>query len=227
MKLLNEFIDANFSTPSNTVGMGNMLMPTDTKPGSGDIPQGISIPIKYKIKNLKDKLKKNKHKLKSLKEYLNEDFDLSEGFKIGKTKAKSYAPDCIPQNDEELTDIVWRRYCDAHDTLGFGKDLVDLDFTDIDISKCKDLISLFDNYKTLRSIDLSGWDLSHVDKIGYMFADCIHLKSVNITGWDLSHMNANSIFKIFDNCKELEEIIGLEDINNPEIEEIFKEYIKK
>lgn len=63
MKSLNECL--NISTPSNTLGMGNMLMPTDTKPGSGDIPQGISIPIKQKSKKTK-----NKQKLISLTTYL-------------------------------------------------------------------------------------------------------------------------------------------------------------
>ena len=33
----------SMATPSNTMGMGNMSFPTETMPGSGDIPQCIDI----------------------------------------------------------------------------------------------------------------------------------------------------------------------------------------
>lgn len=39
MKDLKEFIKEEiFATPANTMGMGNMTLPTDTQLGSGDIP---------------------------------------------------------------------------------------------------------------------------------------------------------------------------------------------
>lgn len=38
-----EMIGGSYATPSNTIGMGNMSMPTDTQLGSGDIPQCLDI----------------------------------------------------------------------------------------------------------------------------------------------------------------------------------------
>ena len=47
MKDLKEFIKEEiFTTPANTMGMGNPSAPTDTQPGSGDIPQPLCIDIK-------------------------------------------------------------------------------------------------------------------------------------------------------------------------------------
>ena len=47
MKDLKQFIKEEiFATPANTMGMGNLSAPTDTQPGSGDIPQPLCIDIK-------------------------------------------------------------------------------------------------------------------------------------------------------------------------------------
>ena len=47
MKDLKQFIKEEiFTTPANTLGMGNPSAPTDTQPGSGDIPQPLCIDIK-------------------------------------------------------------------------------------------------------------------------------------------------------------------------------------
>lgn len=49
MKDLKEYIKeevmtgGSYTTPSNTLGMGNMSLPTDTTVGSGDIPQCLDI----------------------------------------------------------------------------------------------------------------------------------------------------------------------------------------
>lgn len=44
MKNLKVFIEEDlFATPQNTIGMGNPTMPTETEPGSGDIPQCLDI----------------------------------------------------------------------------------------------------------------------------------------------------------------------------------------
>lgn len=47
MKTLKQYIKEEiFATPANTMGMGNPSAPTDTQPGSGDIPQPLCIDIK-------------------------------------------------------------------------------------------------------------------------------------------------------------------------------------
>ena len=38
MKSLYLYLEDIFATPANTVGMGNPSAPTDTQPGSGEIP---------------------------------------------------------------------------------------------------------------------------------------------------------------------------------------------
>jgi len=44
MKNLKNFIEEDlFATSQNTIGMGNPTMPTETEPGSGDIPQCLDI----------------------------------------------------------------------------------------------------------------------------------------------------------------------------------------
>ncbi len=57
MKDLRKYFEDLFATPANTMGMGGITAPTDTTPGSGDIPMGISKPSKQ---NLKDYIKKKK-----------------------------------------------------------------------------------------------------------------------------------------------------------------------
>ena len=57
MKNLIEYFEDLFATPANTMGMGGITAPTDTTPGSGDIPMGIS---KTNKQNLKDYIRKKK-----------------------------------------------------------------------------------------------------------------------------------------------------------------------
>lgn len=60
MKSLINFIKEEiFSTPGSTLGMGNMSLPTDIQPGSGDIPQCIDIKT-GKIYKRKKKFKRYK-----------------------------------------------------------------------------------------------------------------------------------------------------------------------
>ena len=62
MKSLVQFIKEDiFATPANTMGMGGVSMPTDTQPGSGDIPQPLCVDIKT------GKLYKRKKKFKRYK----------------------------------------------------------------------------------------------------------------------------------------------------------------
>lgn len=62
MKSLVQFIKEDiFATPANTGGMGNPSAPTDTQPGSGDIPQPLCIDIKTgKIYKRRKKFKRYK-----------------------------------------------------------------------------------------------------------------------------------------------------------------------
>lgn len=46
MKQLKQYLEDLFATPANTIGMGGITAPTETTPGSGDIPQPMCIDIK-------------------------------------------------------------------------------------------------------------------------------------------------------------------------------------
>ena len=49
MKNLKQFIKEDiFATPANTMGMGGITFPTETTPGSGDIPNAGEKPKKKK-----------------------------------------------------------------------------------------------------------------------------------------------------------------------------------
>ena len=45
MKNLRKYIEEELATPMNTMGMGGITTPTETTPGSGDIPQPMCIDI--------------------------------------------------------------------------------------------------------------------------------------------------------------------------------------
>lgn len=46
MKNLKTYLEDLFATPMNTMGMGNITVPTADAPGSGDVPQPLCIDIK-------------------------------------------------------------------------------------------------------------------------------------------------------------------------------------
>ena len=47
MKNLKTYLQEElFATPQNTIGIGNISAPTNTQPGSGDIPQPMCIDIR-------------------------------------------------------------------------------------------------------------------------------------------------------------------------------------
>ena len=43
MKSLKECVLGSMANPANTIGMGNVALPTETTVGSGDIPQCLDI----------------------------------------------------------------------------------------------------------------------------------------------------------------------------------------
>lgn len=59
MKDFKTYLEDLYATPANTMGMGNIAMPTDSTVGSGDIP--LSLPV-Y-IKKLKKRKKFKRYKI--------------------------------------------------------------------------------------------------------------------------------------------------------------------
>lgn len=199
----------NISTPSNTLGMGNMLMPTDTKPGSGDIPQGISIPIKQISSKYKKKNKK--HKMKDLRSYI------QEGFKLGKNKVKKTTYNFYPKSKQELVEII--------------KDKVkndNFDFNDIDVSNINDMAYLFfgldsNTRSKITKLDLTNWNVENIENMTLMFSTLYNLEELNIDGWITS--SVKTFDGIFEYCEKLVNIIGIENLNTQKatsLESMFK-----
>ena len=115
----------------------------------------------------------------------------------------------------------------------------DMKFTELavsnwDTSKVTEMNSMFYGCGSLTKLDLSGWDVSKVTTMNHMFSDCNHLSELNLKGWDTSSVvyldgflndcdaltvvdvstfkthNVKDFCQVFDNCKVLTQIIGLE-----------------
>ncbi len=57
MKDLRTYLEDLLATPMNTTGLGSVTVPTDTTPGSGDLPYGC-----FAKNDIKKQLKKRKKK---------------------------------------------------------------------------------------------------------------------------------------------------------------------
>ena len=162
-------------------------------------------------------------RISSIDDYVQEAFRINQDNK----------PDqFIKVKDEgELRQIIWKRY--VHERSNWDNpdnavnELIDMDCNDIDVSNCKDMSYLFSDFRTLRSIDISQWDMSNVENISFMFEDCEALESINITGWDLSKLTINDVDGMFAGCRKLKEIIGLDTINNKNIQKFLCKSVKK
>ena len=162
-------------------------------------------------------------RISSLDDYIQEAFRIDQDHKPDQSiKVK---------NEEELRQIIWKRYVNERSNWDNPdqavKELIDMDYNDIDVSNCKDMSYLFIDFKTLRSIDISQWDMSNVENISFMFEDCESLESINITGWDLSKLTINDVDGMFAGCSKLKEIIGLDTINNKNIQKFLRKSVKK
>lgn len=87
----------------------------------------------------------------------------------------------------------------------------------IKVSSLKELMSIVDKrYKDIKTkkinehIDLSDIDVSDVDDLSELFM-WYKFKTIDISGWDTS--NVKVMTQMFYGCDELEDIIGIENMN--------------
>ena len=120
--------------------------------------------------------------MKNLKLYI------QEGFKIGKTKGKTYT--CQPKDTEELRKIIKERL----------KEDRNADFNDIDTSLITDMSYLF-NREFPHNIDISGWDTSNVEDMSNMFF-WAHDFNCDLSNWDVSKVKYMN--NMFDECHKFE-----------------------
>lgn len=90
-----------------------------------------------------------------------------------------------------------------------------LDLNHINISRVEKLAHLFldiENCEKIKSLDVSGWDVSRIgnDLMEGVFMNLTDCVEINVTGWKFNN-SVNSLRRMFERCKKLERIIGLED----------------
>ena len=79
----------------------------------------------------------------------------------------------------------------------------DTDFTDIDVSEMEDLSDLF--HDDIKEINITGWDLKNCKTMRSMFNGCKYLQK--IIGIDeLNISNVEDLSFIFNDCKNLKDV---------------------
>ena len=88
----------------------------------------------------------------------------------------------------------------------YGVDMEKIEYIDLsnwDISKVKDLTSMFFGLVNVKEIDLSGWNTSNVTTMNGMFIGCKNLKEIKgIEDWDVSKVI--DMEDMFYECESLE-----------------------
>ena len=97
-----------------------------------------------------------------------------EGLKLGSSKINQYTE--YPKTKEELKKIIKDR---------LEKD-EDADMNDIDVSKIKDMSSLFVSLDPL-NIKIDQWDVSSVTDMSSMFDGCLHF-NCDLSRWNVSRV---------------------------------------
>ena len=134
--------------------------------------------------------------MKTLKHYIIK--NINEGFKIGKTKGKTYT--CQPKDRDELKKIIKERL----------KNNKNADLNDIDVSKITDMSQLFLGLDP-HNIDISDWNVSNVKDMGAMFYMCQKFNS-DLSAWDVSQVE--SMHNMFCNCKKFDSDLSKWDVSN-------------
>lgn len=86
----------------------------------------------------------------------------------------------------------WFKSCSA---------LTDVDFLNLDTSRCIEMNGMFEYCSALTSVDLSTFDLSSVNNMSGMFLECSELASVDMSG--LYAPNPLNIASLFNLCRKL------------------------
>ena len=96
--------------------------------------------------------------------------------------------------------------------------LTTLDVSNWDTSKVKDISWMFTNCNNITTLDVSNWNTSNVTNIDSMFSGCTLIESLDITNWNTANVTnvGHSSWErsgLFNNCKKLTEIKGIENLN--------------
>ena len=88
-----------------------------------------------------------------------------------------------------------------------------------EFSGAANLSELFKGCTELKKIEgLDKIDMSNVKSINYMFANCDKLETINVSGWDIKSIS--ELVGVFDNCKSLTLIEGINTWNVQKVKNI-------
>lgn len=141
--------------------------------------------------------------MKTLTQYIYEDFKISK-----RVKTHKYHPTTI----ETLEQLVQQRFRNAK------TDYVDLN--DIDVSDVESFNNLFGGVfnTTDKTIDMSRWNMSNTKNVSNMFQAC-GAKQIILPAKQWGE-NLKSLSAMFFHCVHLEQIINLEKLHCPDVENI-------
>ena len=86
---------------------------------------------------------------------------------------------------------------------GFSN-LVSLDLTHLDTSRCTTMYAMFQFSSKIESLDLSSFDTSNVTDMALIFSYCSALRSINLSSFDTK--NVSSMMNMFASCPNLVEL---------------------
>lgn len=164
--------------------------------------------------------------MKSLNKYITEKLKVSKKQYIYKPNNKHELSNIIVEhfnnNNTDLTDIDVSLVTDlsllftVYDlTQSIKKNNIEsFDVSNWDISNCDSIYNIFDGLETIKYIyGLETWDVSNVGDFSEIFFSCKSLKEVNLSNWNIKNMF--TCYSMFENCYELENIIGIENWKIP------------
>lgn len=169
----------------------------------------------YTLKNILDKIISNKS---MFNKYDKQNKKISEGLKIG--KSFKFEQTHFPEDKNELKKIIKDTYNEA-----IKSKEITLDLKFVNVSKVKDMSSVFANLEKIKYINLFNWDTSSCTNFTKMFAGCKDL--IEVKGIEnFNTKNVTSMAGMFANCENLKTIGDISKWNVSEVKNTDQMFMK-
>jgi len=105
--------------------------------------------------------------------------------------------------ENSLIELFWNEtITNCHEMFAEMSNISEINFTDFDTSKVKDMSNMFMNCKSLEELDLSSFDTSNVIDMSKMFFKCTNLKNLHINNFKTEKVT--NMERMFEYCMNLE-----------------------
>lgn len=120
---------------------------------------------------------------------------------------------------EKINEIKGSKWVMPNGTQFYISTFTEFDASLVDISKVTDMDYMFSQCHNLTNINgLETWDVSKVTTMKSMFDGSDLIEFLDLSGWDIS--NVTDIRSMFKNCKKLNTIKGIENLNTSNVTEM-------